>query len=536
MPWTAGDAQSHTGKANTPAKQSKWASIANSVLSDCLSKGGNKKVCEAKAVRIANSKMSEDNEMNTQLTWKEYQTMFATKPQDKPGGSNVGKYKKGPFCGPSGGAPAGSYPVDTRKRARAALAYARHAPNPEGIKACVYRHYPDMKPKKGSKQSETIKLSLANMRFVDPSGNASVQFSEVDGKEKATLKMIAYSGGVIKHPFWGKLYLDLKGMQFPKERYPVLEEHERTRKIAVTGKPIIKSNQLHIDPDTTEFLDTEASLEFQKLSKTKDFPFEASIYAKPGIIEEVGEGTTTKVNGFSVDGPAVIWRESIFKEASVCVFGMDPNTSSLAFSEEVEVNIERVKFNSEKEVEKEMTLDELKTKYPDLYEQVKEEGEKEATEQFEEEKKTLTDKIALLEKANKDKETENSKMSERVNALEKVEALRAEKDIQREVDGIWLTELKASEVPERIHPKVQKMVGKESFVKDGKLDREAFTAKIREEIKDWENSGMSKSVIGTTTSDRGVDEEAKLAEKQKKTDGEKADELLAFAGQAKKTT
>jgi hypothetical protein len=80
------------------------------------------------------------------------------------------------------------------------------------------------------------------------------------------------------------------------------------------------------------------------------------------------------------------------------------------------------------------------------------------------------------------------------------------------------------------------MVGKESFVKDGKLDREAFTAKIREEIKDWENSGMSKSVIGTTTSDRGVDEEAKLAEKQKKTDGEKADELLAFAGQAKKTT
>ena len=65
----------------------------------------------------------------------------------KPGGSNVGKYKgvkKGSFCGPSGGAPAGSYPVNTKKRARAALSYARNAPNPEGIKACVRRKFPSL--------------------------------------------------------------------------------------------------------------------------------------------------------------------------------------------------------------------------------------------------------------------------------------------------------------------------------------------------------------------------------------------------------
>lgn len=68
----------------------------------------------------------------------------AKKPQDRPGGSNVGKYKKGPFCGPSGGAPAGSYPVNTAKRAKAALAYARHAPNPGGIKKCVCKHYPSL--------------------------------------------------------------------------------------------------------------------------------------------------------------------------------------------------------------------------------------------------------------------------------------------------------------------------------------------------------------------------------------------------------
>lgn len=73
--------------------------------------------------------------------------------QKKPGGSNVGKYKsvkKGSFCGPSGGAPSGSFPVNSKKRARAALAYARNAPNPSGVKACVYKKFPEFK--KGKKK------------------------------------------------------------------------------------------------------------------------------------------------------------------------------------------------------------------------------------------------------------------------------------------------------------------------------------------------------------------------------------------------
>ena len=75
-----------------------------------------------------------------------------SKMRKKAGGSNVGKYKnvkKGEFCGPSGGAPAGSFPVNTKKRAKAALSYARHAPNPEGIKKCVYRKVPSLR--KGKK-------------------------------------------------------------------------------------------------------------------------------------------------------------------------------------------------------------------------------------------------------------------------------------------------------------------------------------------------------------------------------------------------
>lgn len=72
---------------------------------------------------------------------------------ERAGGSNVGKYKNvssKDFAGTAGGAPKGSYPINTAKRAKAALAYAHNAPNPSGIKAKVYAKYPDMK-KSGKK-------------------------------------------------------------------------------------------------------------------------------------------------------------------------------------------------------------------------------------------------------------------------------------------------------------------------------------------------------------------------------------------------
>jgi len=66
----------------------------------------------------------------------------------KPGGSNVGKYKnvkQADMAGTAGGAPKGSFPINTEKRAKAALSYSRNAPNPAGIKAKVYAKYPGLK-------------------------------------------------------------------------------------------------------------------------------------------------------------------------------------------------------------------------------------------------------------------------------------------------------------------------------------------------------------------------------------------------------
>lgn len=73
------------------------------------------------------------------------------KMREKKGSSNAGKYKSvspKEFAGASGGASKFSFPIPDLAHARNALARAHFAPNPEGIKAKVYRMYPELKKRK----------------------------------------------------------------------------------------------------------------------------------------------------------------------------------------------------------------------------------------------------------------------------------------------------------------------------------------------------------------------------------------------------
>lgn len=70
------------------------------------------------------------------------------KMRKKKGSSNAGKYKKvspKEFAGQAGGASKFSFPINTLARARNALARAHFAPNPAGIRAEVYKKYPQLK-------------------------------------------------------------------------------------------------------------------------------------------------------------------------------------------------------------------------------------------------------------------------------------------------------------------------------------------------------------------------------------------------------
>jgi type IV secretory pathway TrbL component len=68
--------------------------------------------------------------------------------RSKKGSGSAGKYKSvapKEFAGKAGGASKVSYPINTLARARNALARAHYAPHPEGIRAKVYKKYPQLK-------------------------------------------------------------------------------------------------------------------------------------------------------------------------------------------------------------------------------------------------------------------------------------------------------------------------------------------------------------------------------------------------------
>ena len=78
----------------------------------------------------------------------------------RPGGGSAGKYKNvapKDFAGKSGGTSAYSFPIPDLAHARNALARAHFAPNPEGIKAKVYRMYPELKKRSEARHKKKDK-------------------------------------------------------------------------------------------------------------------------------------------------------------------------------------------------------------------------------------------------------------------------------------------------------------------------------------------------------------------------------------------
>jgi hypothetical protein len=454
----------------------------------------------------------------------------------KPGGSNAGKYKKGPFCGPAGVAPKGTYPVNTKARAISAIAYARNAPNPAGIKRCVCRHWPELAACKGKDKqtamevtgmptmetrNENIKVKRSAMCVMDYEGFAMAQKAKVGDEE--TIKIVAYSGGIIKdHWYWGNLAIDLAGMKFKEKKYPILENHDTSRKIGFSSKPTIENGAIEIMDGVP--VDTEASREFKSLSE-QGFPYQASIYANPTKIERIPEKVETSVNGMTVKGPISIWRESIFKEASICVFGWDPNTTSVAMANdnETEISVEVLAMaeadesnteqgegsTNEKGGKEAMDINELMKDHKDLYDQIVKETTDRLTASFAEER---------------------SRFETRILSLEKAEAIQREKEFRLEANAVWVQKLSASQIPDRLHSKVMGHVRYQEFVKDGSVDMDTFSKAVDAEIKDWVGLGISNEVIGTGFASKGVeDEKAKLAKKQIEDDESTVTRLLKLA-------
>lgn len=368
------------------------------------------------------------------------------------------------------------------------------------------------------------------MQLIDKGCQAEILMSlDSEGQEAPKLEMTVYSGGVIKnHWYWDDLIMDLDGIKFSKKKYPILEDHSTERKIGFSGKPVVVDGQLKLDATTVQFVDTECSNDFQKLSK-QGFPFQASIRATPKRIERIEEGSETQANGLTLKGPGTIWREWEYMEGSVCVFGWDTNTNSAAFSkDEISLDYELTEVKKDvflKETPKIMNIEQFMKDHPDLYAGIVKQATDQAVGSFSKEKTELTSTIETLTVAL----AENRK---EVQELSKQNAIRTERELFSDSEVIWTKKLVASEVPERMFGKVKKNVDYSKFVNDDKLDVSAFSLAIDEELKDWSEFLKIKepNIQGTGFSQKEISVDSSTISKENQTI---ADELFALSGAKK---
>ena len=145
-----------------------------------------------------------------------------------------------------------------------------------------------------------------------------------EGDKPVRCTGVAYSGGSFRQ-WWSALpcYVDLSGMRLA-EQVCLMYDHDydpECRLGVIEAKNDGKT--LTIDGE----FDTGNPLAQSIIRSGKKFNWQLSIGAENVKVERVDEGTVETINGNTVNGPAIVVRESVLREVSIVAIGADAKTS-----------------------------------------------------------------------------------------------------------------------------------------------------------------------------------------------------------------
>lgn len=219
----------------------------------------------------------------------------------------------------------------------------------------------------------------------------------------------------------------------------------------------------------------------------------------------------------------------------------------MTFDEAIEFIVDDVAANknsnaaqgmaNKKEVKHTMpNLAEFKAESPDLYKELmalaRTEAEGALQSKFKAEREGLQEQITTLK-------GDLKSQGEIVLKLKEDSYIRSVQEQnsnnERDAETIWVKALSTSDIPEGMHPEIQKMVRIEDHLKDKALDGESFQAAVEAKIAQWEGKGMTTKVLGTGFGGSKVGTETNIedleAQNQEKDDDEWVDSMLALGGQ-----
>ena len=145
-----------------------------------------------------------------------------------------------------------------------------------------------------------------------------------DGDKPVRCTGVAYSGGSFRQ-WWSALpcYVDLSGMRMA-EQVCLMYDHNYDPECRLGVLNVNNDGKtLTIDGE----FDTGNILAQSIIRAGKKFNWQLSIGAENVKVERVDEGTVETINGNTVNGPALVVRESILREVSIVAIGADAKTS-----------------------------------------------------------------------------------------------------------------------------------------------------------------------------------------------------------------
>ena len=190
--------------------------------------------------------------------------------------------------------------------------------------------------------SRALRFS-AGLEITQPTALAAGESGDMaGGLPAAPVKLVALSGEIVNHWWFGPVIHDLAGMTPAAAKLPLDYCHFCDEVIGFSDQQDVTSGQLVMSGQLVPFTAEDRASEVIFKGKS-GVPYQASIYFDPGamVIEEVPAGMSTQVNGKELPGPLTVFRQWQLRGAAVCPYGMDSHTETqFSVNDQKEVEIQ----------------------------------------------------------------------------------------------------------------------------------------------------------------------------------------------------
>jgi len=179
------------------------------------------------------------------------------------------------------------------------------------------------------------KIPVAALQF----GEGGCEFAQSEDEKETPVRLTARTGRPTDHWYWGRCVHDLAGMHKHKSRLPIDYVHNSDEVIGYLDKFEINTDALVCSGALVPFQADDRASEIVHKAKQK-VPYESSVYfAGDGLeIEQLSENEEAEVNGYTLKGPATIFRKWPLRGVAICPYGIDARTP-VKFAGDEQINV-----------------------------------------------------------------------------------------------------------------------------------------------------------------------------------------------------